>query len=130
MPKILIVDDDTELASMLAGVIESEGYEVDTIDSLDGARHALGSSRPDLLILDIMFPENPAGGFDLARELRRSEHTKALPIVLLTAVNQELPMDFSSKDIDDEWMPVQDFIEKPPDIAELMEKVRALLNRS
>jgi len=130
METILIVDDDTELSEMLAEVIESEGYDTDTADSLDRARARLAESVPDLLILDIMFPENPAGGFDLARELRASEATRSLPIILLTAVNQELPMDFSSKDIDDEWMPVQDFVEKPPDIASLMAKVRDLLDRS
>ncbi len=130
MARILIVDDDAELASTLGGVLESEGYEVGTIETLDDARKALMSSPPDLLILDIMFPENPAGGFDLARELRRAEKTKRLPIILLTAVNQELPMDFSADDIDEEWMPVQDFIEKPPDIATLVEKVRRFLERS
>ena len=127
MAQLLIVDDDVELASMLSEVLVSNGHQVEAIDTLNEAREVLKKTRPDLLILDIMFPENPAGGFDLARELRKQENTKDLPIVLLTAVNQEMPMDFSASDIDDEWMPVQDFIEKPPGMPELIEKVGKLL---
>lgn len=127
MAELLIVDDDVELASMLSEMLETEGHRATTIDTLDEAREALGKEQPDLLILDVMFPENPAGGFDLARELRKQERTKNLPVILLTAVNQELPMDFSAKDIDDEWMPVQDFMEKPPAVPELIAKVKKLL---
>ncbi len=127
MAKILIVDDDLELAAMLSDVLRSEGYDVDTKDTLNDGRLALQTALPDLLILDIMFPENPAGGFDLAREIRGADTTKHLPVILLTAVNQELPMDFSAEDIDDEWMPVQDFMEKPPGIPELLDKIRAQL---
>ena len=129
MAKILIIDDDNDLAAMLVEVLTSEGYQVEAIDNLSDGWDALKSSLPDLLLLDIMFPENPAGGFELAREIRASESTKNLPVILLTAVNQELPMDFSADDIDDEWMPVQDFMEKPPGIPELLEKVRSLLNK-
>jgi DNA-binding response OmpR family regulator len=127
MARILIIDDDLELAALLSDVISAEGYDVATRDTLNDGRSALESAPPDLLILDIMFPENPAGGFDLAREIRGSAATKHLPIILLTAVNQELPMDFSANDIDDEWMPVQAFLEKPPTIPELLDKVRRLL---
>ena len=128
MARILIVDDDIELASTLSEVLKSQGHQVETRDTLDDGRNILGTDPPDLLILDIMFPENPAGGFDLAREIRASDATKSLPIILLTAVNQELPMDFSADDIDDEWMPVQDFMEKPPGISELLAKVDSLLS--
>ena len=84
--------------------------------------------KPDLLILDVMFPENPAVGFDLAREIRQTDRIKDLPIILLTAINQEFPMDFSSKDIDQEWMPVEDFAEKPVDIKEMLDKVKKILS--
>ena len=127
MAKILFVDDDVDLGSTLSDVLRAEGFDVETIDTLNGAREALQAAPPDLLILDVMFPENLSGGFDLAREICESEATRHLPIILLTAVNQELPMDFSAGDIDGEWMPVQDFIEKPVGIPELLEKVRNLI---
>jgi DNA-binding response OmpR family regulator len=127
MANILIVDDDTELAAGLSGVLTSEGFTVATIDNLADAKDTLLREQPDLLILDIMFPENPAGGFDLARWVRSNADKKELPIILLTAVNQELPMDFSASDIHDEWMPVQDFVEKPPEIPQLLAKIGKIL---
>ena len=127
MARIVMVDDDVELASTLAGVLESEGYDIETIDNVADGYDRVIEAKPDLAILDIMFPENPAGGFELARRIRSEKSMAYLPIILLTAVNQELPMDFSAKDIDDDWMPVQDFVEKPPNIPELLGKVKKLL---
>ena len=127
MARIIIVDDDVELASSLAGVLTSEGYDVETIDNVAEGYERVVEVKPDLAILDIMFPEDPAAGFDLARRIRSEKSMKDLPVVLLTAVNQELPMDFSANDIDDDWMPVQDFVEKPPNIPELLAKIKTLL---
>lgn len=127
MARIRIVDDDVDLAEDLAAVLRGAGHEVSVRDDTEGAAGELLQDRPDLLILDVMFPENPAGGFDLAREIRNTPEIAGLPIVLLTAINQEFPMDFSSRDIDPEWMPVQEFIEKPVAPAALLQKVDLLL---
>ncbi len=128
MAIIKIIDDDEELAEDLSMVLKKEGHEVSVRDTTDGAINELLEDKPDLLILDVMFPENPAGGFDLAREIRQTDRIKDLPIILLTAINQEFPMDFSSKDIDQEWMPVEDFAEKPVDIKEMLDKVKKILS--
>jgi CheY-like chemotaxis protein len=98
------------------------------MDTTDGAIEKIRETRPDLLILDVMFPENPAGGFDLARAIRKTEDIKSIPIILLTAINQELPMDFSANDIDEEWMPVEHVLEKPIRINELQAAVDALVS--
>lgn len=129
MAKIKIIDDDLDLAEDLSLLLRNAGHEISTRDDTEGAVAVLIEEKPDLLILDVMFPENPAGGFDLAREIRSTAALKDLPVILLTAINQEFPMDFSSRDIDPEWMPVQDFLEKPvaPDV--LLEKVDSLLHR-
>jgi DNA-binding response OmpR family regulator len=130
MAKIIIIDDDLDLAEDLALLLKNAGHDTSTLDETEGAVELILKEKPDLVILDVMFPENPAGGFDLAREIRNTEEIKDLPVILLTAINQEFPMDFSSQDIDPEWMPVQDFLEKPvaPDV--LLKKVDELLNRS
>jgi len=125
---IKIIDDDEEFAEDLSMVLKKEGHEVSVRDTTEGAIDELLEHKPDLLILDVMFPENPAGGFDLAREIRQTDRIKDLPIILLTAINQEFPMDFSSKDIDKEWMPVEDFAEKPVDIKEMLDKVKKILS--
>jgi DNA-binding response OmpR family regulator len=127
MANIRIIDDDEELAENIALVLKNEGHSVDILTDIENAAEKLIQNTPDLLILDVMFPENPAGGFDLAKKLRETQETKDLPVILLTAVNQEFPMDFSAKDIDKDWMPVQDFIEKPVDMPQLITKISNLL---
>jgi len=129
MAIIKIIDDDTEFMENLSLILRKEGYEVSTRDSIEGAVEELAEEMPDLLILDVIFPENPAAGFDLARNIRERKDLKKLPVILLTAVNQELPMDFSSKDIDPEWMPVEDFVEKPVNFEELLGKIKIFYHR-
>ena len=130
MARIKIIDDDVELAENLSLILEKEGYTVSTLDHTEGAVEDLVQSRPDLLILDVMFPENVAGGFDLARKIRQAPEIKDLPVILLTEVNQNFPTDFSADDIDPDWMPVQDFLEKPVDIEALRKKIDHLLQSS
>lgn len=130
MAKIKIIDDDLDLAEDLSLLLKNAGHAISTRDDTEGAIEVLIEEKPDLLILDVMFPENPAGGFDLAREIRNTPALKDLPVILLTAINQEFPMDFSSRDIDVEWMPVQYFLEKPVAPEVLLEKVETLLHKS
>ena len=82
---------------------------------------------PDLLILDVMFPEDSAAGLKLAQQVHKAYPD--LPIVLLTAVNQEFPLGFSEKDIDDVYMPVKAFIQKPVDLDALLMKVADVLKK-
>ena len=127
MAKIQIIDDDVELSANTASILQSAGHETATRDTTEGSLEFLVENKPDLLVLDVMFPENPAGGFDLARKVREREELKDLPIIMLTAINQEFPMDFSSQDIDEDWLPVQGFVEKPVDIPTLLKKVDEVL---
>jgi DNA-binding response OmpR family regulator len=127
MARILIIDDDVEMADNLATILRKSGYEVSALYTTDAAVQLISQNPPDLLILDVMFPENPVAGFDLARQIRRIRKIKTLPIVLLTNVNQEFPMDFSASDIDPEWMPVQAFLEKPAAPQRLLAAIEPLL---
>ena len=128
MALIKIIDDDVEIAENLALVLRNANHKVSEIsDTTKDAVKSLLEDKPELLILDVMFPENPAAGFDLARKIRQTPGIENLPIILLTGVNQEFPMDFSSEDIDSDWMPVQDFVEKPANIDELLAKIEKLL---
>ena len=126
MARILLVDDDIELSEMLASVLRIEGYEVLSVHVESEAVPLMLKERPDLAILDVMFPENPVAGFDIARAARMHEELKAMPIIILTAFRQEFPMDFSPEDINDDWMPIQDFIEKPTQLPLLLEKIKRL----
>jgi len=127
MARIVIVDDDVECAKNTAAVLKTKGYETTLVHTTENAIAILIQNNPDLLVLDVMFPDNPVAGFDLARDIRRHREIKDLPILLLTGVNQEFPMGFSDNDIDSDWMPIQHFIEKPFKSNDLLKSVAKLL---
>ena len=129
MARIMIIDDDIEVADNTATLLRERGHEVSVLYTTEEAVRHVSEGKPELLILDVMFPENPVAGFDLARQVRRTKGIKETPIILLTGINQEFPMDFSGDDIDPDWMPVQDFMEKPVKVPALLKKVSRLLKR-
>ncbi len=129
MAKIMIIDDDKEWAENTAMLVRNAGHDVMVSHTTKGATQLLTEVKPDLIILDVMFPDNPAAGFDLAREIRRTKPIKNTPIILLTGINQHFEMDFSSADIDPDWMPVHDFMEKPVKMPVLLKKMERLLQK-
>jgi CheY-like chemotaxis protein len=129
MAKIRIIDDDVEQSACLSEVLRRAGHEVTTFDRIAGALESLEGDRPDLVVLDVMFPENVSGGLELAIKIRQNDKTKHLPVILLTNINKEFAAGFSSKDIDPQWMPVQTFLEKPVDFQMLLRKVEELVKK-
>lgn len=128
MSKITIVDDETDIAQDLAHGLEEDGHSVVVTGDTGGIVQQLLADPPDLLILDVMFPDNPVAGLDAARKIRQNKKLRAIPIILLTGINKEFPTNFSSDDIDGTWLPVQDFLEKPVSMPALLGKVKALLS--
>jgi CheY-like chemotaxis protein len=126
MAYLLIVDDDAEFAETVGTVCESEGHEVRILHAASEAVPAVRERKPDAVVLDVMFPEDPSAGFQVARDLRQLHQD--LPILMLTAVNEKFPLGFSNKDIDSSWLPVTEFVEKPVDLAVLKEKLAKLLD--
>ena len=130
MAYVTIIDDDEDFASAVAKVLRDGGHEVEIKLDIQSAVKSMEERRPDLLILDVMFPEDSTAGFTLARKMRHhSEKLKDIPILMLTAVNIKFPLGFSERDIDDHWLPVADFVEKPVDFDVFQSKVTALLQR-
>jgi len=129
MAYLLIVDDDEDFAAAAAKALSHAGHEVGIRLETGSAVSSMERRRPDLLILDVMFPEDASAGFELARRIRHDcEHLKGLPILMLTAVNVKFPLGFGLDTIDDTWMPVDDFVEKPVDLDVLNSRVSALLS--
>jgi len=131
MAYILIVDDDEDFAQTTATVLRNEGHEVQIELDTDDAVQSMQKKIPDLAVLDVMFPEDISAGFELARFMRHeSEQLKKIPILMLTAINTKFPLGFGPKDIDDDWLPVTDFLEKPVDFDVLVNKVSKLLGQN
>ena len=128
MAYLLIVDDDTDFASAVGTILEKQGYTISIETDCGKTIDRIHEQRPDLVILDVMFPENDTAGFEAARSIRRT--FGELPVIMLTAVNQLFPLGFSSKDLDPTWLPAVDFVEKPVDFALLCAKVSEILARA
>ncbi|MFC1795027.1 response regulator transcription factor [Planctomycetota bacterium] len=130
MAYVLIVDDDQDFAETIALVLRKEEYDVQIKFDTESAFQDMQNKTPDLVILDVMFPEDSSAGFELARIMRHENETlKMIPILMLTAINAKFPLGFGPNDIDSEWMPVTDFLEKPVDFDVLKDKVSKLLDK-
>ncbi len=131
MAFLLMVDDDEDFTHAVTTMLRAEGHEIDVVLDHREAISRMEQRRPDLLILDVMFPEDSFAGFKLARGIKHfNEKLKSVPILILTAVNASFSLGFSSQDLDDLWLPAADFLEKPVDLDVLCGKIRSLLQES
>ena len=126
MTALLIVDDDEDFAGSLRMMLQSRGYDVDMERDTSRILDRLDQRLPDALILDVMFPEDPFAGFDLARAVRGQ--FPSLPILMLTGVRQHFALE-SVEGRDPARLPVTDFLEKPVDFGEFCTKLDRLLGR-
>src|ERR1700747_721796 len=85
--RILVVEDEEALTTLLRYNLEAEGYEVETVTRGDDADTRLKERLPDLIVLDWMLPG--LSGIELCRRLRARLETKQLPIIMLTARGEE-----------------------------------------
>ena len=131
MKKVYIIDDDRNIVESMSIVLKAHGYGVDAQYDEKAVVENLVAKKPDVVILDVMFPENESAGFDIAREIRKDQRTAGLPILMLSAINEKgvYAGTFSNKDRDEAWLPVDQFIEKPIRPDQLLEKVEAALKK-
>ena len=130
MSKIYIIDDDRDIVDAMTMVLESEDHEIAFQNDEDDVIGNVIDFGADLIILDVIFPENDGAGFEIARKLKHDEKTKNIPIAMLSAVNEkgQYSGTFSNADKDDVYLPVDEFVEKPLVPAELVKLVNKLLS--
>jgi two-component system, OmpR family, phosphate regulon response regulator PhoB len=121
-PRILIVEDEIDVALLISYNLEAEGYVVESVGRGDEAELRLAESVPDLLILDWMLPG--VSGIEICRRLRTREATRTLPIIMVTARCEE------SERVRGLAVGADDYVVKPFSVIELMARVHALLRRS
>lgn len=127
MPKkIMIIDDDIDLVETMRITLESENYEV--IDAQEGQKglEILKREKPDLLILDVMMGTLDEG-FHIAYQIRNDEEIKDIPILMITAVGAQTGFEFDMQR-DEDFLPVNEFIEKPVNPKVLLDTVKRNLS--
>ena len=119
MAKILVVDDEASIVTMLAYNLKKEGYDVVTAEDGEVALEKFESENPDLLLLDIMMPK--MDGYEVCRKIREKSN---VPIIMLTARADEVDKVVGLE------MGADDYVTKPFGNRELIARVKANLRRS
>jgi CheY-like chemotaxis protein len=131
MAKILMIDDDPDIVTAIRIPLEATGYDFFVASSGAEGLEKIKEQKPDLIILDVMM-ETATEGFQLAHKLRdRSPDAefaayKDIPILVLTAIHTTTPLRFAP---DEDYLPVDAFLDKSADPDELLAKVDELLQK-
>jgi DNA-binding response OmpR family regulator len=120
--RILVVEDDPDIAELVARYLDKAGYTTTRLSSGRDALDAVRVKPPDLVVLDLMLPQ--VDGLEVCRALRANDKTAAIPIIMLTARAEE------SERIVGLEMGADDYLAKPFSPNELVARVRALLRRA
>ena len=128
MANILIVDDDPDIVEAMRVVLESRNHAVSSAGNGQEGLKKVREEKPDLIILDIMM-ETLDKGFDVARELKKDQSYKQIPILMLTAIKERIGLDFKTEAGDAVWLPVDDYCDKPLKPEELISKVDTILGK-
>jgi DNA-binding response OmpR family regulator len=118
--RILVVDDEKDLVETIKLKLTSEGYEVD--EAFDGkqALEKVKQRQPDLILLDVMMPQ--VNGYQVCRELKKSDKFKQIPVVMLTAKAQESDKFWGMETGAD------DYVTKPFEFDALLSSIKKLLS--
>jgi two-component system response regulator VicR len=121
MKKILIIDDDEDILETTAALLASEGFEVQSAPTVEEGMKKIDEISPDIVLLDIMFPEKKTRGFEAAGEIKAGHPD--LPIIALTAINREYAFDFTKED-----MQADAFLNKPVKTDQLIELIQRFID--
>ena len=118
--KILVVDDDPVVIRLVKELLKSQGFSVDTAKDGIDAMVMVQKEKPDLIVLDIMMPE--LNGYEVLRTLKFHDDYKTIPVLLLTAREQELDKRIGQ-------MMGIDYMQKPVDREVFLEKIQKALQQ-
>ena len=124
MKNILVVDDDQDIVELVRTRLEANNYQVTSASTGREGLRKVQQIKPDLIIMDIMMPEMEGG--DAVRMLKADLATRFIPIIFLTALTTQHPVDRESRgiNVDDQFYPA---IAKPFEPQKLLAEVRKLI---
>lgn len=122
MQKILIVDDEEDIAELLSYNLVREGFAAVVAHDGETALRLIKKENPDLVLLDLMLPG--MNGLDVCKSVRRNPETARLPIIMLTAKSDEIDKVTGLE------LGADDYITKPFGVKELIARVRSILRRT
>ena len=122
MARILVAEDDPDIANLLAHYLRRAGFEADLVSSGREVLPRIRRAPPDVLLLDIMLPD--LDGLEVCRNVRSDPSSAAIPIIMVTAKGEE------SDRIVGLELGADDYITKPFSPNEVVARIRALLRRS
>ena len=115
---VLIVDDSKTELMYLTDILQKNGMSVRTAEGADEALRQLASQKPDLILMDVVMPGQ--NGFQLTRSINRTPEYSGIPIIMCTSKSLETDRVWGMR------QGAKDYITKPVNPAELMEKIKAL----
>ncbi len=115
--KVLIVDDDQDILESTGSILAAEGFEIHSADSVEQGLEMIERVAPDVVLLDIVFPESALGGLEAARAMK-DRHPR-LPIIAFSALNREYTLGFTGEKI-----AADEFLVKPVRPETLVQAIR------
>ena len=109
---IYVVEDNPDIGSILEYFLTGEGFQVNLLPTATDFKQAVNQSLPDLLLMDVMLPDG--NGIELCHQLRAAGQSKHLPIIMMSA----------NTDVTASHCDADEFISKPFDLFNLLEKIR------
>ena len=119
--RILVVEDEADLAELVAVTLRGAGHSVTVANTGSAAIAEIRRKVPDLVVLDVMLPD--VSGLEVCRRVRRDEATSALPILMLTAKGEEMDRVVGFE------VGADDYVSKPFSPRELVLRIEAILRR-
>lgn len=119
--KILVIEDEPDIRRNLEYNITREGYNVLTAASLSEAEHIVNKQSISLILLDLMLPDG--SGLELCKKLKANSETEAIPIIILTAKDDEVDRVVGFE------LGADDYVTKPFSVRELILRIKAILKR-
>lgn len=117
--QVLVIEDEPNIAEAISFILSRDGWSVSTHASGTTAVQAVHDVKPDVLILDVMLPGK--SGYDILQDLRSSDVTRALPVLMLTAKGQKTDRELAER------LGVNRFMTKPFSNSEMLSNLRELV---